>query len=453
MSQDPNTPHDPLAGNSDPAPAPAPKPQQSHEPSPLIPQPLMPVAPPAPAPEAPKPATPAPEPKPEAPAQAGAPAAPALSQEPPAIDLDKILLPKKDTPGHTPESAQRINAGALLEQEMRAAQEGLPKAEHAAAPPPETSQPPKPETPLVAPLETYQSDIEKVVHDKNISMVSIAAAEAQRRGSQPQETVGDAAGEKKATVRTSLMVAAGVVFVAAAAGTLAVALWPKAPPAPAPSAPLSTIIATDGAQTIVAAPGTTRDTLMTNLEAAKEQTALSLGLISRLWVATPTTTAQGNTLEEVGPQTLLYILAPQIPQALLRTIEPNFLLGVHVYDGNQALFVFKVDSYEQAYAGMLEWETTMPHELAPLFSYTPPPHIPEQGGATTTTAGPQITGQTAFVDRVVENHDARVIEDPYGNILLLWTFLDKQTLVITTNAATLREIISRITQAPVVTQP
>jgi hypothetical protein len=371
------------------------------------------------------------------------------------IDLGKILLPKKETPGQTPQSAQRVNAAALLEQEVVAAQEGIPKAPQTVPAPPSAPEPKK-ETPTVAPLETYKSDIERVVQEKNISMVSIAAAEAVRRGSAAEsETVGDAAGEKRSRLTTWLMVAGGMIFIVAASGALAWAVYRPAPAAQAPQAPASTLISTDGTQTIVMPPGEKRDALMTDLEAAREQTALSLGLISRLWVAEPTTTTQGNTLEDVPPQTLLSTLAPDAPPELVRAIEPDYLLGVHVYDGNQALLIFKVDSYEQAYAGMLAWEPAMHSDLLPLFQYTPPQHIPEENAASSSpTAGPpQLTGQSGFVDRVVENHDARVIQNQYGDISLLWTFLDKSTLVITTTDATLREIISRIQNAPVVPQP
>src|ERR1700690_3100915 len=90
------------------------------------------------------------------------------------IDLDKILLPTKEV--HGPDSAQRVNAGALLEQEQNAT---MVPTQPAAAPVAPT---PKKEESLVQPLETYKSDIEHLVQDKNVSVLSIAAAEAERRG-------------------------------------------------------------------------------------------------------------------------------------------------------------------------------------------------------------------------------------------------------------------------------
>jgi len=58
-----------------------------------------------------------------------------------------------------------------------------PKSE-TAAPAPDK---PKDES-FVKPIETYQSDIEKLVQDKNVSVLTIAAAEAERRSKNTSAT-------------------------------------------------------------------------------------------------------------------------------------------------------------------------------------------------------------------------------------------------------------------------
>src|SRR3990167_5838919 len=95
----------------------------------------------------------------------------------------------------------------------------LPKKETPASP---TTAVPKPkeERPEVSPLQTYRSDIEHVVHDgQGVSVVSIAAAEAARRGQEPiqQET----AEEKKAKWNSVAMIAGGVALVLLACGVVA----------------------------------------------------------------------------------------------------------------------------------------------------------------------------------------------------------------------------------------
>jgi len=68
----------------------------------------------------------------------------------------------------------------------------------------------------------------------------------------------------------------------------------------------------------------------------------------------------------------------------------------------------------------------------------------------TTTADASLSGGQAWVDRVVDNKDARVLVDPDGNVAMLYTFLDKQTLVIASSAESLKEILFRLTAGRIV---
>jgi hypothetical protein len=95
------------------------------------------------------------------------------------LDINSILLPKKEG-GPSPLSAQRVNAGALLEQEQEAKQEmpeqksGLPGVAKqdartgdprtfAQASPVEPPPVPKKEESSVRAVETYTTDINRVV--------------------------------------------------------------------------------------------------------------------------------------------------------------------------------------------------------------------------------------------------------------------------------------------------
>lgn len=360
------------------------------------------------------------------------------------INLDDILLPKKEE--RTPASASRENAGVLLENEQKAE---LPKAPPPAPPPPK----PKPEGPLdetsIAPLETYQKDVETVIAEKNISAVSIAAAEAQRAGRTAQlaSTVEAAAkGLNPKMIAGVAAVTLGVALVVVALGVLTYVLTrPGITPAAqqGSSAPFMSV---DDTQALVLTPEQlNRDTLMQNLESLKEKTALSLGLVSRMYLVVSTTSVdQKNIPPPITSQQLLSTLAPNVADDLLRTFDPNYyLLGVHVFDGNQEFLILKVDSYVQAYAGMLQWERTMATELSPLFIRTPRPRTAEELSAASTTAQTPSLLPTQFVDTVVANHNARAVLNDAGDTLLLWSFIDRDTLVITNNESTLAEIISR----------
>jgi hypothetical protein len=174
-----------------------------------------------------------------------------------------------------------------------------------------------------------------------------------------------------------------------------------------------------------------------------------------------------EALTPLTTQEVLQFLSPNVPDTLLRSVDPQiYLLGIHVYQDNQPFLILKATSYEEAYAAMLAWEPYMQGDLAPFFARIPPIKLsdtpPQSVGtstqavaSTTTTTTPTqfYTPPAAFVDRIVENQNTRVIQNAAGDILLLWTFLDRNTLVITTNEVTLREIISRLTNTNIVPTP
>lgn len=354
------------------------------------------------------------------------------------IDISKILLPKKEV---SPDSAQRVNAGALLEQEQAAAAP-TPQAT------PSVPAAPAAEQSAIKQLETYQGDIESVVEKKNVSVVSIAAAEADRRAKEIKQSPVAATAPLGSKL---LMAGLGVVLLLAAAGVLSFVYLRPSSTVPTTATTAAPYIYVDAAESVTLSPSDTPQEAMQTLETAKESVSLSLGLIEEMVPVEATSTGQAPTILTAAD--FLSTLTPYVPDELLRTLDPVYLLGVHSYDENQAFLIFHVDSYDTAYAGMLAWEVTMMQDLSPLFvrhpsaqlGAAPPTAIATSTATSTASTTPSVTGvSTNFVDQVVDNHDARVLLDSQGNILLLWTFLDKQTLVIANNSATLTEIITRL---------
>ncbi len=366
------------------------------------------------------------------------------------INLDNILLPKKESV--SPDTAQRVNAGALLAQEQQAE---LPKAPAAPVPTP----PKKPEG--VAQLQTYKGDIESVVRG-GASVVSIASAEAERRSNAPLPASAPTTSNHEGGLRWAMIIG-GVILLLGAIGAITFVFTrpTSLPVAAAPTAPFLTV----DESTLVAVPqGATQETFSTQLQAARQSTHLALGLIE--WVAITRTTAAGEAPQLLPASELLSLLAPNAPQSLLRTLEPSYLFGIHSFDENQPFLILQVDSYETAYRGMLDWENTMQGDLSPLFVRTPSPKIKpleadtSVGSPTSTSVGAASTTPqqvqfvpTNFVDKIVENRDTRAIVNAQGDILLLWTFLGRNIIVITTNEYTLKEILSRINVAPTVPTP
>jgi len=118
----------------------------------------------------------------------------------------------------------------------------------------------------------------------------------------------------------------------------------------------------------------------------------------------------------------LETIAENVPNALVRSLDTSMAIGG--VRGSAAVvpyLIFRTQSFDNAFAGMLAWERTIGTDLTELFSRA-------QG--------------TAFVDRVVENHHVRILYDVNGIERLVYGFINGRTLVITATSAHFRTITS-----------
>jgi hypothetical protein len=359
---------------------------------------------------------------------------PQENNEKKGIDLKNILLPKKEV--RTPASAERINAGVLLENEQTAE---LPKVQAAPIQPSQQPMGPVDDT-KVKPLQTFQADIESVISQKNLSAVSIASAELTRGQNEPPAT--QTAGTS--WVAKATLVLGGVMLLGGAAAALGFVFLRQVPSVFIAQETPSPFLAVDATTALVLKPSQqNRPTVMQNLTEIRTKPSVSVGLMVRTQVSVSSSTS-GELSPSITTQELLSYLAPNASGEFLRSLDPTYyLLGTHVFDGAQAFLVVRTTSYERAFSGMLAWEYAMEQDLLPLFDRQRPPILQGTNSSTTTDASPSAFLPTKFRDKVVANHDTRVLEDAAGDIILLWTFLDRNTLVITTNELTLKEIISR----------
>jgi hypothetical protein len=124
---------------------------------------------------------------------------------------------------------------------------------------------------------------------------------------------------------------------------------------------------------------------------------------------------------ELPAQAFLDILDLRAPGSFLRTIEPEMMFGAYVGAPNAPFIVFKVRNFEDALGGMLLFEPNMNSDFAPLM------------GENLSRIG-QVG---SFRDEVIGGVDARSLYDDFGNRVMMYSFIDQETLVITTSSAAL----------------
>jgi len=129
-------------------------------------------------------------------------------------------------------------------------------------------------------------------------------------------------------------------------------------------------------------------------------------------------------------ETFLTLIQSHAPGSLIRAFNPLFMLGTIGENPKHTFILIKLDSFENAYAGMLKWEPNLADDLLPFFA-------PEEVTST-------LPSNTLFTDVTIQNKDARVLKDPAGTSVLLYSFYDNSILVITDSEETLRTLITRL---------
>ncbi|MCW9054955.1 MAG: hypothetical protein OQJ98_03195 [Candidatus Pacebacteria bacterium] len=284
-------------------------------------------------------------------------------------------------------------------------------------------------------VRTFKEDVAEAVKGQKASLTSIAAAEARWRA---RMTSQDSAEQTESPVQKIAMVLGGIVFVAIGIAAVSYGLFFYEPERPTIEEAVSSLIFAEK-QTRVDITDLSARSILGRLEEKRQSTQLSLGQIAHLYLTTTDATTGELTL--LTAQDFLRAIDARVSSAFLRSLDPDFMLGIHSFDRNQTFLIFTTDSYQHAFSGMLDWEPSMIRELSPLV-------LRNVDNASKRAIDPQtkeeIVYKKSFEDVIIQNIDARVLRSDTEITQLLYAFPDQRTLIITTNENTLIEVITRL---------
>jgi hypothetical protein len=288
-------------------------------------------------------------------------------------------------------------------------------------------------------LRTYQSDVADAVKKKDVSQMKMATGQAILKNRSKS-------GMKPAS-RNLLMIAASILLLGGGI-LIFILFFLKNKPSSATDQVIpasNVIISVDSTKNVNVPAGTNTLNLMLSERPAYD--AASEGKFIGLNLMMASTTANGNSKPvPLDVQTFVNGFQSQAPSWFALSLAPNYLTGFYNDGGTwQPFIILKISSYEDAFAGMLKWESTIPSDLSAFFAAG---SAPIQSAATSTmTASTTSTGATttpSSLSPAFQNKDARQLAMPGGTPLLFYSFPDKQTLVITTSQNALQEIFARL---------
>ncbi len=280
-------------------------------------------------------------------------------------------------------------------------------------------------------LRTYKEDVAEALKREKTTVVKMVLDEQRRKeGLAP---VGEVSSKKNA-----ILVWLSIIFLVLGGGTVAMIYVFKKNDGAAITQPGGKIVSIVFAESEkkISVTDVPSERLGKLVKTEVLGADIRLDTVENLWFteAGPVANSKGEPIEaEINMARFWSALGIDLPPVLLRSLSDEFMVGVHAWNGNQAFIVLKNNFYENAFAGMLKWEETMAKDLLSILTNRPLS---------------SFYGKP-FQDMVIKNRDIRGIVDENGEPILLYTFVNRETVIIATHKDTLNEAMSRFLKTTV----
>jgi hypothetical protein len=136
------------------------------------------------------------------------------------------------------------------------------------------------------------------------------------------------------------------------------------------------------------------------------------------------TYSDGSADVPASTERILSLLRWRTPSSFMRALGTHSMFGAIHNEKTAPFIILQSTNFDVAFAGMLSWEAYLSEDLAPFFGT------------------PFTTGH--FVDALRSNRSIRILKDDTGNERIVYAFVNKNLIVITTSTEALASIIERV---------
>lgn len=299
-------------------------------------------------------------------------------------------------------------------------------------------------------IHTFQGDIASAIKNDNLSMIKVALAEKKRQEKQRLPLEIDSSNPIKKPI---ILAAIGIFFILALAFFTFFFMFSNEVQVPGTNQIIVQPLIYTEKKTLIDLDQKDGDDTIRILKRELDE-PLDLGQINHLVL----TTGVGTGTKNLETDELFTKLETNAPDSLLRSLGKNFLFGIYSFSPNDFFVLIPITSYDSAFAGMLQWEPDMEHDIGTIVitekKLAPITDVESETGETPSstqkTSNQSFFSKRVWVDKVIDNKDTRVLINSNGSIAMLYTFLDKDNLLIASSDKALKEISFRLTAGKIV---
>lgn len=306
-------------------------------------------------------------------------------------------------------------------------------------------------------IRTFETDAALAMQHKKASVVKIAIAESKRQTQ--SETIGTRAVKQTISSVTKLLLA--LMFIGAGGAVFYYLYTQGVFDTEAPIVQTQTVPSIIDANIQKELNISIDRNVISAVTNIRKNSTEPVGSVTYVYF----TQGEGELNRLIDSRTFFTIINSHAPDSLIRSLRPEFMFGFHESLANEPFLILKTDSFQNTFAGMLAWEKVMLEDVDDLFApivtrtntsieVTPATSTSSTTGAIATSTASTtprefttkdfLDPKAFFEDLVIRNKDVRALRSTTNQTLLLYTFIDPQTLVLTPSEMTLREILDRV---------
>lgn len=289
------------------------------------------------------------------------------------------------------------------------------------------------------PLRTFQDDMAELIEKQGTSMNDILLAEQTRRiDHETQRTVSEENSTPSFLVRhiKGILLVGGVLimigilvlflvffFETKSGGTSLI---------PHTVTKTPSLVPTDTERTILIT-ALDKKMILDAVEARRRSITQSLGKVEELRFVIGT--EQEGT--PVTTHAFIQTIAPRLPDAFIRILEPEFFFGVTQTGYRETFLIIKIKSFHTGFSTMLDWEPELLNDLSTLLA-----RLDSAAYRSVTKQGAPVP--TVFTDELFENRSVRVSRDASGTTSIIYALVDRDTIIVASSELSLDEALDRL---------